>query len=713
MSQLKCGPTIGARAAGVRGNEHFPDPFYDMASMAFPDTIQEALRACEDVVSANGPYREAIRRVISYFITDIEVLSQSGEELGHEEKSKYEDFLNDTIGIKSVLQTVALDYLTYGNSFTSLLVPFRRYLSCKGCGLEAPLKKIYNTPEFGFSWSNYQFTANCPHCNYSGVWRHVDRRSGEQDQIRVKRWNPHEIDILHDAYTDDVNFIWKIPDDYRNQLRKGHLFHLERASWEIVSAIKGNQHLLFDKDVVYHMKEDTLSGIKNRGWGISRVLTNFRQAYYVQVLHRYNEAIALDYVIPFRVITPQAQKGASGDVNDPVLSINLGGFASRVNAMLNARRRDPARWNILPFPIEYQALGGDATQLAPMDLLKYGMDTLLASAGVPVDLFMGSLTTQAAAPALRLFEANWAALVHHMNRFLGKLVDKIAQVMSWEPVRCRLQRVTHADDLNKQMAYLQLMMGGQISKTTGLASLDLDFLEEQRRKLEEERLAAEGTAKEQKKMEQQATMDEMAQPQQPAAGNPSMGGPGMQPGIGGAPPAGGAPPGGAPPADPSMGGAPPPGQMGPMGQPMGPGGAVQRFMAGQPLMPNKPTSVEEMNQMASTLAQQIVMMPESQKDSALIQLKKEDPTMHALVKSQLDEMRRAAQAAGQGAMMQQMYGAPGPAQPGSQAPQPGAAPPPGAQPAGQPKQASVQLPVFSFRDIQRTYGKELRTISLD
>jgi hypothetical protein len=702
MSQLKCGPTIGARAAGVRANEHFPDPFYDMASMAFPDTIQEALRACEDVVSANGPYREAIRRVISYFITDIEVISQSGEELGHEEKKKYEDFLNDTLGIKSVLQTVALDFLTYGNSFTSLLVPFRRYLSCKGCGLEAPLKKIYNTPEFAFSWSNFEFQASCPHCNYRGTWRHVDRRSGEQDQIKVKRWNPHEIDILHDAYTDDVNFIWKIPDDYRSQLRRGHLFHLERASWEIVQAVKGNQHLLFDRDVVYHMKEDTLSGIKNRGWGISRVLTNFRQAYYVQVLHRYNEAIALDYVIPFRVITPVAQKGAAGDVNDPVLSINMGSFASRVATMIANRRRDPARWNVLPFPIEYQALGGDATQLAPKDLIEQGLNTLLAAIGVPINLYNGDITMQTAGPGMRLFEANWAHLVHNLNRFLGKLVDKIAQVMSWEPVRCRLQRVTHADDLNKQMAYLQLMMGGQISKTTGLGSIDLDFLEEQRRKLEEDRLAAEGQAKEQKKMEQQAQMDEMAQPPDPSQQQASQA-PGVQPGVGGAP-AGG---------DPSMGQAPAPGQMGPMGMPMGPYGAMQGFMAGQPMIPNKPTTVEEMQQIASTLAQQIIQMPESQKDSALIQLRKEDPTIHALVKSQLEEMKRAAQAAGTDAMMQQMYGAAGGGQPGSQAPQPGAAPPAGMQSAGQPKQAAAQLPVLSFRDIQRAYGKELRTISLD
>ncbi len=633
---------LGGRAWGGQKyhDDRFPDPFCDMASMAMPETIHDALRWCEYILMANGPYRSAIARVISYFITDIEITAPGGgsgnNKLGREEKQKYEDFLNDTIGIKSVLGTVALDYLCYGNSFTSLTVPFRRYLSCPapGCGLELPLKRVVNTSDFGFSWSGYNFHASCPHCGYSGNWKHIDRRSGESDQIKVKRWSPHEVDILHDPYTDDTSFIWRIPDDYRSLIRQGHLFHLERASWEIVEAVKNNQALLFDPDVIYHMKEESLSGLRNRGWGISRILANFRQAWYVQVLHRYNEAIALDYVIPFRVITPQPRPGQGGEVNDPVLSINMGSFTGRVQQMLRKRKRDPAAWNILPFPIEYQALGGDATQLAPKDLLELGMNTLLDSIGIPVELYKGSLSVQSAAPALRLFEANWSHFVHNLNRFLSKLVDKIAQLMSWEPVNCRLQRVTHADDMNRQMAQLQLMMGGQISRTTGLSSVGLDFSAETRRKLEEERIEAEATQDMQEEMQQSATMDQMAAPADPSGGA-----------AGGAPPPGGAPAGGAAPVQP----------MGPGGQPTGPYGAAQSFAAGQPLIPNKPTTPEEMTSMATTLAQQVMGMPESQKDSTLIQLKKEDPTMHALVSSQIDDMRQQARSQGGQQVMAQQF----------------------------------------------------------
>lgn len=628
---------------GPLTDDRFPDPFCDAASTAMPETIYDALRWSEFVIMANGVYRAAVARVIAYFITDIEIVAPGGgdgsDRLGREEKQKYLDFLNDTLGIKNVLSTVALDLLTYGNSFTSLIVPFRRYLSCPGCGLELPLKRVFNTPDFKFQWSGYQFHAQCPQCNYTGIWKHIDRRSGASGQIKVKRWSPHEMDILHDPYTDDTAYIWRIPDDYRSLLKQGHLHQLERASWELVEAVRGNQALLFDPDVIYHMKEESLAGIRNRGWGISRVLANFRQAWYVQVLHRYNEAIALDYVIPFRVITPQPRPGQGGEVNDPVLQINMGSFASRVERMLKQRRRDPARWNILPFPIEYQALGGDATQLAPKDLLELGYDTLLTSIGVPVELYKGSLQVQAAPAALRLFEANWSYLVHSLNRFLAKLVEKVAQVMSWEPVNCRLQRVTHADDLNRQMAKLQLMMGGQISRTTGLSSVGLDFSDEERRKLEEERISAEATQDMQKEMEQSARMDEMTA----AQGDPSQGA---------MPPAG----------DPSQGGAMagPAGQpmqpMGPMGQPAGPYGASQSFAANQPLIPNKPTTPDEMISAADTLAQQAMSMAETQRRSFLIKLRKEDQVMHSLVTSRLEDMRREARNQGGEMVMAQQYG---------------------------------------------------------
>ena len=629
---------------GVSADDRFPDPFCDIASLSMPESIQAALRWCEFIMNCNGLYRQAIDRVVSYFLTDVQVNENGKNELGNEEKEKYLEFFENTLGIKNVLHSVALDYLTYGNSFTSVLVPFKRYLSCKKCGLEMPLTQIYNKPACAFKWQEYQFHATCPQCQYSGVWTHIDRRTGDASDLKIKRWSPHDMELIWDPYTDEVRHVWRIPEEYRALIRQGHLHHLERASWEVIQAVKDNQNLMFDKDVIFHLKEDALSGLRNRGWGISRILANFRQAWYVQILMRYNEAVALDYVIPFRVITP-APRGGDSASSDPVHTINLSNFTGRVQSMLRARRLDPARWNVLPFPVNYQALGGDASQLAPKDLLDQGFDTLLKCIGMPVELFNGSLTLQAAPAALRLFEANWGHLPHNLNRFLNHVASSVAKIKSWEPASVTLMRVTHADDLNRQMAKLQLMMGQQISKTTGLKSVGLDYDEETKRMLEEEKIYAEEQTKMQREMEQSQQMDALSQSAGPAVG-------GM--GASGASATG----------MPQQGGAPAPAGV-PAGPPPNP---VDQFIMQRQNTPNIPRTPEELQSQAQMLAQQLLSLPESVKDSQLIKLKKTDPTMHALVKSVIEDIRQDAQVQGGAQLLAQQYGQPaggqGPLPPG-------------------------------------------------
>ena len=68
---------------------------------------------------------------------------------------------------------------------------------------------------------------------------------------------------------------------------------------------------------------------------------------------------------------------------------------------------------------------------------------------------------------------------------------------------------------------------------------------------------------------------------------------------------------------------------------------------------NQPTTVEEMQNQAITIAQQAMALPETQRKSYLIQLRKENPVMADLVQSQLDEMRYQARMQGGDMLMQQ------------------------------------------------------------
>jgi hypothetical protein len=615
-------PKVGAMGTQfLRGAEFFPDPFADYASTVMPENMYSILRWCEFVWMRNGIYREASRRKIAYFITDLEI---GGEDVSREEKQKRRDFYNNKIDIKNDINVASTNYDCYGNDFASLHVPFRRYLSCPQCYTEFPLRTVYNTTDFKFRWSDYDFHATCPNCKvgsgYSGVFNHVDRRGGEESDVSVVHWDPHQIEIVYDVYSHKTAYVWKIPADYKEDVRKGILITLENAPWEVVQAVKNDNAFMFDPDVIYHMKDEALAGIRNRGWGISKVITNFSQAWYVQVLHRYNEAIALDYVIPFRVITPAPRSGAADAASqDPVVGMQLGHFTAKVKAMLRNRKRDPAAWNVMPFPIEYQALGGEANQLAPKDLLDQGIDNLLSSAGIPPSMYKMDLTATNAPPALRLFEVYNSPLVHNLNGYLRWLDNKLNDRFGWDPAETRWKKVTHADDAQKQMAQLQLMMGRQISQTSGLKGVGLEFEDEQKAMLQEEKFVAEETQKMQ---------EEMAESGPPQAGAAPPGGAGA-PAGGGAPAVAG---GGAPDA----------------------GGGEAQAPAGAP--PDAPVSPQELLTKSQQIAEQLAAMPESQRQSEMINLKKLDPTLHAVVKSRMDDIRQGAQRQGGEQVMQQQYG---------------------------------------------------------
>jgi hypothetical protein len=192
------------------------------------------------------------------------------------------------------------------------------------------------------------------------------------------------------------------------------------------------------------------------------------------------------------------------------------------------------------------------------------------------------------------------------------------------------------------MAKLQLMMGGQISKTTGLKSVGLDYDAETRRTLDEERIYAEEQAKMQEEMEQAQQMNTLSQSAEMmgGTGDPGASATGMpQQGQPGQPPPQGAPqPGGAPPV--------------PGAQP----NPVDQFLAQRQNSPNVPRTPEDMQAQAQIIAEQLLSLPESQKDSQLIKLKKSDATMHALGKSILSDIRQQAQTQGGAMLLQQQYG---------------------------------------------------------
>lgn len=611
-----------------RFSSAFPDPYLDYASTQMPRSIYDVLKWCEYLWLTNGTYRMAVQRVVRYFLTSIELTDAS-----EEEKEKYDKFLNDDLKVMEVLALSGDNLMAYGNDFISFRVPIRRYLSCKKCFIEIPITRV------DYEFKDKKFIATCPNpkCRCKGEMSRIDRRSQDKDKIKIIHWSPHEIKLLYDPVNNETVYLWEIPAWYVNEIKKGNKFYLENTPWEIVECIfddKAEKKLFkFNEDYIYHLREECISGVRHFGWGIPRVMGNFKQAWYIQVLKRYNEAIALDYIIPFRVITPAL---TSGQV-DPLTSTNMGSFNARVMNMFRQHRKDPTSLHALPFPIDMKLLGADGKALAPSDLLDKGIAEFLNAQGVPAEMFQGTLQLQAMPVALRLFERTWVHLVGSMNGLLNWMFKRISELQNWENLRGRLQPVTLADDMEKKQIQLQLAAGSKISNATALAPFGINAKAEVKRKLEE--MAYE--------QEQQMEFQERTQHKQELQSTVAAGSTG-QPGAPGQPPAPqqGQPQGGMPP----QGGGDPNAPQQPMQS--SPSQQMSQGMGGN-------ITPDDMMQQAEQFAIQIAAMPYEPRRSELLKIKKANETMHALIISKLGKLRQQARSVGGYQALQQMVGGSG------------------------------------------------------
>lgn len=600
------------------------NPFFDMATRAMPHDFRTALNWCEFVFY--GTYRAAVERIVSYFITEVEIgsVSPAQKSLGEDERQKIQQFFDATLQIKRVLQQLGMDRMCYGNALASVMVGRKRMVICPNqeCGFSIPLRRVWELEGADFTWTDFKLVGRCPQCQKSGIWAFEDLPA-QEDATQIKIWSPKEILLEYDPYSHATVYYWDPPGDYRERIRRGDPQVLEHVPLEVIKAVEIRGLYRFDDDVIYHMREPTTSGVPSRGWGVSRIFSNFRRIWRSQVVERYNEALMMDHIVPVKILTPAVRRGSPGDIGDPLQMMNLQDFSASVRSMIHRWRKDPNSWHTLPVPVEYHLIGGEAKALAPVDLLDHMQEAMLADLGLPVEMYRGTMQVQAMPTALRLLASTWSHLVGEYNQFLKWLARRLCRLFTWEPFQASLRPVTLADDIDKQMLLLQLMTQQSVSQTTGLRALGLD------RKHELRLLAEEARDDQRIQQEIQREMETMSFGQDLAAGNAPAMGPNAAP-LGTSPVAAAPVPSG----DLSAAGAP--AAVPPLAMTM-PGSAQSR-------------TPQEVLSQAEEVANYLMGQPESIKDSMLRRLKQTDAVLHAVVKSVMDERRQQARLQG-GAML--------------------------------------------------------------
>jgi hypothetical protein len=595
---------------GAQGHKIPELPWLDYASATVPTDHNTVMWWSQYLWISNDNYRRAMERVADHFITEL-----TFPELEPDEESELKDFFTHQLNYRMELGRAGMDFLMYGNVFITLYLPFRRVLRCTQCGASTPVEKARY---------HLELTSNAPYvvwhrhgetckCGNTAPYECVDFKDPDLSKVKLVFYSPFEIEMAYNRLSQRKDIWWKIDQEDRRDFKSGARIFIESTPVEVLEAVARGGNLLFESESVLHLDEKVISGIRTRGWGLPRSIASFRSAWLNQVINKADQAVAMDYTLGMRVISPAPTAGGG---SDPMQTHAMDGFASKIAAMIAAHRVDPTRYHSTPYPLSYQFMGGEGATLVPPEKLKFRQSEFLNGLGVPVEFHQMSLTTQAAPMALRLFESAWQVIPSLYNQILQWVNKQLVRHYGLKETSVELQRSTIADDMMRKQVLTQLMAANQISPQTALETFGIDARDEVRRVYRHQDFVAkiqqETAEKQQQQQEMGATqaMTGLPTPSAMATQMQQQAQQGAPPGIGGGVPQGGMPGGG-------------------------------------------PATLPQMSEQAEQMAGQLVTMPEGPRKQQLKQIRESSKDLHALVTSAMDRIRRGAASQGQQMVLQQ------------------------------------------------------------
>jgi hypothetical protein len=566
LDVLDYGPTGASRFARGSGSAvtgagtnsiRYPSPFFDIAHTYLPTSFKSMLKWCRYYFLTNPLVNAVCYKMAEYPVTDLIFDTDNDEK-----KRRWSHFFNNVLQFKKFEVECGLDYNCYGNCLISLSYPFVKFLVCQGC------KKAVRVDRQRYTFRDYKFHGKCRNCSHYGPFNVRDHYVRSVQDIRLIRWNPEQISIRHNEATNESLYYYTIPPTLANDIRMAKRHTIERTPQIFIEALRKNKALLFSRGNIYHMKRPTVAQ-KDKGWGLPMILPVLKDTFYLQILRKAQEAIAIEHVVPLRVLFPQ---GASG-TSDPYSTVNLSSWKTKIEQEILRWRIDNNYIPVLPIPVGQQTLGGDGRALMLAQEYRVWAEHIVAGMGVPTEFVFGGLSYSGSNVSMRILENHFLDYKSdHFALVNDFIMPNVSAFMGWDPIPFHFRRFKMADDIQRSAFHLQLNQAGKLSDKSLLEETDWDstieaerIATEQKKQVENQRTQALAQAaiqgesqmvmqryqlRAQKAQEEQ--MGGAMPPEPPAApGVPGVASPGamgqqQQAGQGAAPPQEGAPVGGMP-----------------------------------------------------------------------------------------------------------------------------------------------------------------------
>jgi len=286
--------------------------------------------------------------------------------------------------------------------------------------------------------------------------------------------------------TGESIYYYDIPQDVILRVNEGHKTLIDTLPMGFLKAIQKHKPFRFAPNVVFHMKMGGPAGI-NPQWGLPPLITALQLFHFTAILRKANEAIALDYLTPFRLVHPAQQSS----VADPLQQISLGKWQSEMERNFKKWRKDPLHMMWSPIPMGMTQVGGNGRALMTLAEIESAEKSIVSAMGVPIEFLYGGLSKNGMETTLRLVENQLETHINDLKDLLQWVDNSCSKFLGWQKIPVGMTKFKMMDDVNRQNILMQLWQQGKESGQPIISDTLIAEINDIDPKKEEERIKQE------------------------------------------------------------------------------------------------------------------------------------------------------------------------------------------------------------------------------
>ena len=455
----------------MNGPKKFGDPFILPSTDSFPSDIKSALDLCLYLYKMNRLYGAICNRIVSYFITGIEFVEKGDKD----EQRKLERLLTETLQIFTKMQAAGVEWGIYGQAFVRCVEPFDRWLiDDRDGGYRAISLDTFPEHLVSYDWKTLRYTvpdlaaaADLPASerkisNLPKVALEFrDKPSTAPDRFSIIFLDPRYVELDSPHQADTTEYIYRIPPDMDARIKANKLHEINHTSRGLLEAVAKSKDFRFRKGEVYHFKGLTPTGVSDSGWAVPEVLMNYDTLYQLQIYRKADFAVAQDFLLPFRVFSPNF----GANIGDAVMNTVMSRWRGEMQNMIATRRKDGTAIHATPFDVRMQEFGGQGKNMVLHEVVATYENALFDGMGFPRELLRGSINQDQLPNAIRMFERHYEWMYSALDGMLKFVARTVQRAFESEEMEVRLKRPAMAYNAEWMQLKMQLAANREIPRS--------------------------------------------------------------------------------------------------------------------------------------------------------------------------------------------------------------------------------------------------------